>query len=93
MSIKGQQYDVDKNGIGGYKGLAVAVIAQAAEDWRNLCDGATETRDSNFIELEDFFKNEAKIYCGCSVMQPKQMLKILLREKAEKYHLDRKFTI
>ena len=93
MSVKGQQYDVDKNGLVGYKGLAVAIIAQAAEDWRDLCEGKTETGDCNFIELTGFFKNEAKMYLICSVMQPKQMLKILLKEKAEKYSLDRKFTI
>lgn len=93
MSTDEMKYDTYKQGLVGYKGLAIAVIAQAAIDWRDLCEGKTETGDCNFAELTSFFKNEAKIYLMCSAMRPSQMLKILLREKAEKYLLNRRFTI
>ena len=86
-------YDQDRNGLVGYQGLAVAIVIQAAEDWRWLSEGNSEAHDRSFAELEEFFRNEAKMYLSCSVMKASQMLKILLREKSEKYCLDRRYTV
>ena len=61
-SKKGQQYDIDTNGLTGLEGLAAAIVLQAVEDWRLLCDGGTETFYCNFDELKYFFKHESNIF-------------------------------
>lgn len=48
-------------------GLALAIIMQAVEDWRELCNGKEPTEDCNFEELEEFFLNKNKcdsLLCG-----------------------------
>lgn len=43
--------DIDRN-------LVVAIVLRAIEDWRYLCKGNAETKESNFAELKDFFVDE-----------------------------------
>jgi hypothetical protein len=42
--------------------LASAVLLQAIDDWRNLCNGHMETKDCNFAELRQFFEQNADLY-------------------------------
>lgn len=45
-----------------WRDLATAVVAQAIRDWRCLCNGGTETKHKNFIELEHFFEHDCAKY-------------------------------
>ena len=74
----------------GIDGLAVAIVVQAVEDWRRLCDGCEETNECNFIELECFFENEAKGYLDGTNTSAERILKILLREKAQSNYLEKR---
>lgn len=79
-----------ENALYGIDGLAVAVVVQAVNDWRRLCDGGEETDKCNFIELECFFENEAKGYLDGTNTSADRILKILLREKAESNYLEKR---
>lgn len=53
-----ETYDITTNGLTGIDGLVEAIVQQAIDDWRYLCDDGTETYHCNFTELEEFFKVE-----------------------------------
>jgi hypothetical protein len=46
----------------GFKELASAIVIQAVDDWRYLCEGNKPTRDCNFNELDRFFKGGCNGY-------------------------------
>lgn len=79
-----------KNALCGIDGLAVAIVVQAAEDWRRLCEGGEETSECNFIELECFFENEARGYLEGTNTSAERILKILLKEKKESNYLEKR---
>jgi hypothetical protein len=63
--------------------LASAVLLQAIDDWRNLCNGQMETKGCNFAELRQFFKQNAELYfeiLGLSVT-PEWILNLLEKER------------
>ena len=75
--------DIDKDGLSGYGGLEFAIVVQAIDDWRKLCDGRTPTQACNFKELEHFFKTDAQSYMyGKTTITAKEILKWLQEERA-----------
>lgn len=66
----------------GYEYLAHAVIMQAVEDWRWLCNGGTPTADCNFEELTHFFKEDFKFYTRKESKAGEMILKRLQKEQA-----------
>lgn len=65
-----------------YESLAYAVIMQAVEDWRWLCNGGTPTADCNFDELTHFFKEDFKFYTRKESKAGEMILKRLQKEQA-----------
>jgi hypothetical protein len=65
-----------------YIHLAMAIIARAYIDWKELCDGATLKDGCNFEELEDFFKNNCDWLLKGTSFRGKDLLKILQEERA-----------
>ena len=61
-NTKGMRYDIDANGLTGVEGYAQAIVQQAVDDWRWLCEGNKETPWCNFDELKYFFKHESGIF-------------------------------
>ena len=53
-----KKFDLDEYRLSGYQGLAMAIIMQAAVDWRYLCEGHYESKHRNFEELENFFTQD-----------------------------------
>ena len=47
--------------------LLSAIVLQAVKDWLALCDGMEQTRECNFIELEEFFESDCAKYIDHSV--------------------------
>ena len=45
----------------GYEGLAVAIVEQAVDDWRYLCNGGKETGRCNYGELQYFIETQKPI--------------------------------
>ena len=82
MSVKGQKYNLDNNGLTDYDGLAVAIVLQAGKDWYRLCEGFEETADCNFDELECFF-NGCAPYLSMTGYSANRILKNLLQDRAE----------
>lgn len=63
----------------GFKELASAIVIQAVDDWRYLCEGNKPTRDCNFNELDRFFKG------GCSGYIDQELSERIYRKlRAEK---------
>lgn len=84
------KFGKQENALSGIDGLATAIVVQAAEDWRRLCNGGEETSACNFIELECFFEKEAKGYLEGTNTSAERILKILLKEKAESNYLEKR---
>lgn len=66
----------------GCESLAHAVIMQAVEDWRWLCNGGTPTADCNFEELTHFFKEDFNLYIVKESTAGEMILKRLQKERA-----------
>ena len=61
------------------KELLTAIVLQAVEDWRKLCEGALPTRDCSFTELDEFFQG------GCCGYISQDLAKKIYNElKAER---------
>lgn len=77
-------YIKENSALTGYKGLAMAVVIQAVQDWRRLLKGAKETSDCNFKELEHFFRYECDTYLTGTDMSGEELLKKLKIERCKK---------
>lgn len=77
-------YIKENSALTGYKGLAMAVVIQAVQDWRRLLKGAKETGDCNFKELEHFFRYECDRYLTGTSMTGEEILKKLKAEQLKK---------
>lgn len=64
------------------KSLSYAIVLQAIEDWRWLCEGNKESCARNFIELEKFFKKGCDTYLLGTDIRAKDILKKLMHERA-----------
>ena len=60
-----------------------AILKQAAEDWRGLCNGETEAIDKNFIELEEFFTVDLHIFLSPTKLLPETIYAKLKKERAQ----------
>jgi hypothetical protein len=63
------------------KSLSCAVVLQAIADWRALCDGAKETKDRNFKELDEFFTKDCENYLSATDVPAKQIHNMLKQER------------
>ena len=77
-------HTIENIAIPGYKGLATAVVVRAIVDWRRLTNGAKETRDCNFKELEHFFRYECDRYLTGTSMTGEEILKKLKKKGGRK---------
>jgi len=64
--------------------VMTAVVEQAVNDWRALCNGAPETSDRNFRELTHFFKHDCIAYLKDQTVAPGIYAK-LKSEREEAY--------
>lgn len=60
-----------------------AILSQAVEDWRYLCNGGTETKDRNFKELEEFFTVDCHIFLLPTTLLPEAIYAKLKKERAD----------
>lgn len=72
------------------KKLALAVIAQAVEDWRYLCEGGEETGYCNFNELTQFFKVDCDTYLTGTEISAERIFARLMHEKAVSNHEEKR---
>lgn len=77
-------HTIENIAIPGYKGLATAVVVRAIVDWRRLTNGAKETRDCNFKELEHFFRHECDLFLTGTGMSGAEILKKLKKKGGRK---------
>lgn len=62
--------------------LALAVVKQAVNDWRGLCEGKIkENKDCNFHELEQFFEGGCGFYLYQTGISPSRIYRELCRER------------
>ena len=60
-----------------------AILKRAAEDWRLLCNGSTETKHRNFKELEEFFAVDCHIFLLPTKLMPETIYAKLKKERAQ----------
>ena len=68
----------------GYEGLAVAIVEQAVDDWRYLCNGGKETGLCNYGELQYFIEHDAKAYLSAEVSTGAILEKLFKERDSEK---------
>ena len=68
------------------KRLSLAIVAQAIDDWRYLCDGGEEIARCNFNELTDFFKTDCDTYLTGTEISAEKIFARLMHEKAISNH-------
>jgi len=65
-----------------FNNLALAIVRQAVDDWRDLCSGnRIENRVCNFRELEYFFKKDCFGCLDGTNISPERVYKRLLLER------------
>ena len=60
-----------------------AILKQAVDDWRLLCNGSNETWDRNFKELEHAFEHELDFYLQASDLKAETIYAKLKKERAQ----------
>lgn len=65
-----------------YSELAIAIVRQAIDDWRDLCKGKEPNGHCNFGELTRFFKDNCDGYLDNTDIDAKRIYALLRQERS-----------